>query len=71
MRELAQLNYSTPGCLMDARARLRWLKRYLDVRRLRRADHNALIRGIRYFTARIAAHDRRRQQAHRPEVISR
>jgi hypothetical protein len=67
VKDLAQLNYSTPRSVATASDRLRWIRNYLGVRRLNHSDHRALIRSIAAKTARIAAHDakRRQQNAHR------
>lgn len=59
VKDLAALNYSAPAHIVSTADRARWLKRYLNVRRLD-ARARTLIRRVVRKTARIAAHDRRR-----------
>lgn len=58
VKDLASLNYSTPKWAATPRDRLRWLKRYLGVSRLRMADR-LLVRLIAGKTERIRRHDLR------------
>ncbi len=61
VRELAQLNYSTPETTAGLKERLRFLKSYLGCARFDRAAIRKLISQINRKTRRIAAHDRRRR----------
>lgn len=60
VKDLASLNYSTPDWAATPRDRMRWLKRYLAVRTLDRAQR-ILARLILAKTERIRQHDERRQ----------
>lgn len=61
IKDLAALNYSTPGCVASTTDRVRWLKMYLGVRRL---DANArrLLYRVVGKTVRIARHDARKSE---------
>ncbi|MCG3132176.1 MAG: hypothetical protein FLDDKLPJ_03009 [Phycisphaerae bacterium] len=59
VKDLASLSYSCPAGLVSRAARVRWLKRYLDVSRLRAGDKR-LIRSIAHKARSIARHDARR-----------
>lgn len=59
VKDLAALNYSTPAPLVTLTDRLRFLRRYLSVRRLGSAEKR-FARRIAAKTRRIAEHDRRR-----------
>lgn len=61
VKDLASLNYSTPGTLVPRAERIRWLKRYLGVSKLD-ARGRRMARLVASKTARIARHDRRRQR---------
>lgn len=60
VKDLAALNYSTPAGAATATDRLRFLKRYLAVKRLGPVERR-LARRIARKTASIAGHDARRQ----------
>ena len=60
VKDLAQLNYSTPASVATRSDRIRWLKHYLGVRRLDQGEHRELVGKILAKTKRIAAHDRKR-----------
>ncbi|GJM26055.1 MAG: hypothetical protein DHS20C16_24700 [Phycisphaerae bacterium] len=60
-RDLAQLDYSVPDHIAGARQRVRFLRRYFQVRSLRRSGHVRTMKAIVRKSAQIAAHDRRRQ----------
>jgi heptose I phosphotransferase len=57
IKDLAALHYSTPADCVPATDRMRFLHRYLGVRRLRPA-HRRLIRGILARTRRTERHNR-------------
>ncbi|GIK15339.1 MAG: hypothetical protein BroJett003_03030 [Planctomycetota bacterium] len=59
VKDLASLSYSCPAGLVSRAARVRWLKHYLEVSRLRAGDKR-LIRSIAHKTRSIARHDARR-----------
>ncbi len=59
-RDLAQLDYSVPGHIAGLRQRVRFLRRYFQVRSLRRSGHLRTIKAIARKSAQIAAHDQRR-----------
>ncbi len=61
-RDLAQLAYSTPQVVAGPRARLRFLKRYLEGRRLNTPAVRRLIGRVERKAAQIAAHDDRRRR---------
>ena len=61
VKDLAQLNYSTPTSVATRSDRIRWLKHYLGVRRLDQGEHRELVAKVLIKTARIAAHDRQRR----------
>jgi heptose I phosphotransferase len=65
VKDLAALNYSTPSSVASITDRLRWLRVYLGVPKLRGRDRR-LIRQIAAKTRQIADHDRRRQTRHGP-----
>jgi hypothetical protein len=60
VKDLAQLNYSAPAGIISRTDRLRFLKAYLGINRIR-WYHRWLIRWIVFKTARIGRHDRRLQ----------
>ncbi|MBN2326113.1 MAG: hypothetical protein JXR73_03090 [Candidatus Omnitrophica bacterium] len=61
VKDLAALNFSTPFPFVTTKDRIRWLKLYLDVRRLGRKEKR-LIRQIMRKTKKIAAHDAKRRK---------
>ena len=61
VKDLAQLNYSTPAWFAGRTDRLRFLRFYLGTRKLTR-EHKRLIARIMGKSARIARHDARRTQ---------
>lgn len=60
VKDLAALNYSTPANVASLTDRLRWLRVYLGVSKLRDGDRR-LVRQIAAKTRQIARHDRRRR----------
>jgi hypothetical protein len=63
VKDLAALNYSTPRAFASRADRLRWLKLYLDIRRLGPAEKRLALRIVRKC-AKMARHDRRRARQH-------
>lgn len=59
VKDLASLDYSTPASLVSRGQRLRWLKRYLRVSKLKGSPRR-LARQVARKTLRIVRHDRRR-----------
>ena len=59
VKDLAALNYSVPRPFASRTDRLRWLRKYLGVRKLGR-EHRRLALRIAAKTAKIARHDRKR-----------
>ena len=69
VKDLASLNYSTPAGLVSRTDRLRWLTRYLGLRKLD-APARRLVYRVVGKTRLIARHDRRRQARHRRSAQS-
>lgn len=64
IKDLAALNYSTPSSAASRSDRLRWFKRYLGVRKLRKADRQ-LLRAIQRRTEWTRRRDHDRQSRRR------
>jgi hypothetical protein len=60
-RDLAQLDYSVPDHIAGVRQRVRFLRRYFQVRSLRRSGYRRTMKAIAMKSAQIAAHDRRKK----------
>ena len=70
VRELAQLQYSTPASAASRTDRMRWLKAYLGGQWSDRRKRRAMIRRIARKAESIAAHDARRRSQHGREPSS-
>lgn len=65
VRELAQLQYSTPASAATRSDRMRWLKAYLGGEWFNRRKRRAMIRRVVRKAQSIAAHDARRRNQNR------